>query len=1671
MKGIKRAAAILLLVTFTYSLLSVYPPLVHAATAPVNIYVDKYEAGKLDFHWDAVAGTTSVVITYHVPVAGSSAADIQTVTLSQTTNTASISGLKTDYIYDIDVKLYDQAPSGLIDPIGHGLLYYIPKITFYAAAGDQSYEEVAGGGRETGGKPNLQLKWIMPRAYSTSGIYEEANNSTVLTEMQNELNSVYNDGRTISSLNFRVNISSDFTKLNSGSSQAAVLIEQNGTGYKASVSGGSTTVDVLNSEFPGYMSLQLWGRSDPAANLPDASDGLGAGDLPHADIYPGSVYYMNIKPVFKNSAGANVNAISVGNPADQNGSMLSGTTKYAYTSIRFQLSKDSANNIYVKIYKINQGSLDLPRLYYQVQSSDDPSVPGDWIVRKTMDDTYFSGDSAITVVSGVNANNEIYYKIVVKSDSPNDRLESAKLPYMLSIDTSRPPVPVNIAVTKRELVYRTNPDGTVDKTTDVTLQWDKPYNWDTIKAEADAGKCINYYLAINTNQTESTSSPYPVLEAEGKSYGAFPLRYRIIAYVSARDIVDTGNRLEYTIKGFELFKGGYWDGTYQNGKPVIVPDDFSQKVNTENYPNMLLPNKIYYLQMFSSMNSDRAAILDSPNYFAEDYEKMSDRSVVTSFTTLKGTEMDVPLPANLRLDNNTVVNNTTLDGSVPVPLKVNQVEILFDKVIIKDWSNYTNIHDNSDSVCYDVYMNTRTDTPFMKIASTDVSNTDVVFTGLTDGTENSIRMAVSKFSPEKSPEAYAAFGEYLRPNTTYYFYVKTRLSTINTVPGRQSENTAVLPVTTVNVSITPPDDSLRKPLAPDDFAIATDASGNQRLTGYSVTFSWLRKENDVKYELICTGSRVLPGDAESTYSGDPYYTSFINTFDKTGDGVADGRLLLDPADWGAGNSGCSYDSTTGLCTYTISNWLFPNRLYYFSLRAVRKNTAGTASVWVSIPVTTSLIEGPQQLEVVSDGQLGFYWTDTDPVHTAEDFYIYMKGPDDADYKLVTRSQSSIVKDNSTYYGRVTGLKLKSSYSFRVYRGAGTGTLVYEKTGMMTRDGCHELVVRWKGLQSDDFSGYELAVRSEYDQNYSTIDESGLESYQDPNGRLLPYYVEENAQTAGNQYAYYYAKIKMSEVELSTGISVLQPLQSNMKYYIKVRARKQDPFDLAAIAYSKYAGPVSQRTEFSQSDYDNSDIKETGKAVFLDKIKELEKSFYWRLDSASSTLCKVILKSSIISSALKNSREDRVVVDLSDSDVNMNSDMVYIPVSVISALEKLNKNLEVRTSDADFLLRPRTINLEQNQDIKALKARNGVKDVYIVLKANRSQTASGLPSGLTQDSLVNDYEVQAVPAVISETELAGLVYNKLYNKSSGLVSQKLNLLANTYTGTGTAGASILDEIAGQLLKMLESELSSYLNSTVEASKITGAVKSITKYSTPPAVKLYCYSSQGYKNPYVKYDGAKTWQKLTADVVKKDNTLKFNPAMTGQYVVLLSQASAPSEGTSSDYQKNDSISRFLSAYDVSDIFPDAGTAFASNDLVTCRELVLLYEKVTGRTAENAGLDIKDKSKKLKLDSIISSGRIMKNATRQEAAGVLAKLLALKKNLDAENLVPGSNIYINDDSQIDENLYNFVLIVLDRKIMTLDSNGNFNAKANINRAGIITAMVRLLEQTGDMETGGQQ
>ncbi len=1628
MKAFKK----LLVITLIASMLSGFFPYtlqnVFAVATPVNVYIDSFSYGKLKFHWDKPIGAKSFRISYHTPQNS-----LESEISNEDTNTHLIEGLENDYIYDIRVEMYNDLDAGG-SKIAEGIIYFLPRISFYASRVEQERKPIPGGGYETGDEPRLSLKWTMPRVWNqTSGEVAFANEANSIDTIKNSLNSVYNNGLDITSLNFKINISSSISTLNSGSSQSSISVDFGDDGYKAYVSGNQeTTSGVAGPDANRFMSFDLIGRKDISMPLP-ATEEFG---LPDGDIIPGTVYYMNIKLAFNNDSGDTKYAVTVGKPSDLNGSVLSGAYSYTYTPIRFQLSKDAADNIYIKMFKVNQGSLDLPRMFYEIQSSDDPTIPGDWTVKKTVDDSFFTpgAESAITLISGVGVNNKIYYKIIVKTDTTSDRIESPSMHYTLTEDTNKSPVPKGITVIDRTLVKRTvleNNEDKIQKSSDVTISWEKPSNWDEIRANTDPDKDITFHLLLNTSQVQMNTEPYPELKADGVVYGYFPLKYRCVIYFSSKAVKENGNRLEYTIKGFELFNGKYFSGMDATGQPIIVDEEIE---NPEGYTDFLLPNKVYYMQMYTT---------NAANRNSTELEDMSDRSVIVSFTTRATEEVDVPLPKNFRLSRNDA--DVTIGETTVIS---NYIEFQFDKVSV-NWKNFDSAINASNRIYYDVYMSTRTDiNTFRLIGSTEELKGDLTFVGADDEQSTSVKVVVRNFS--KGTDANAAFGSELRPNTTYYFIAKTRLSIEGQENDKISDPTAPLSVTTVKGVIGTPDDSSKRPLAPTDFGIADDEDGNLILTGSKVVFTWIREETEVAYNIICTSRRL---DAEEgSYSGaeDALFQSFNATF---------GEIVLDPS-LEEFPENFDYNPLSRVCTYTIDKWLFPNKLYYFSIKAVKKTDSSSFSSWVSIPVTTSLIEQPTFVEAIGNVQLGFSFSDEDINAKTEDYSINIKAENDLKYRKLTQDKYTIAKFGATCYVRIANLKADTYYDVKVNKD-NDETLVYIKENMTTRDSYHEIEVKWRGIPEYKF---ELTIKNEKDDNYTVLSAQDFEQYTDENGKILPYYREKNAKTSGSDYEYFYARIKSIPVKHLDGSIEHVPLDSNTKYYIKVRTVKVDPVDPAIVAYSKYSDTVNIRTDFNQKDYDEEDMDTKKEASFLDKIEKLEKSTYWRVGLGDENSSKILLKADRIVNAIMNNGRYSFELDISRIAQGVCENVIYIPEDIISSLESGNKSLVIRTEGAEYTLRPGTIDL-QSREIKELKDKQNVNDIIFKVKISRLEKPSKpLPDGFSAVSRISGFEVSALGTSLTYAQLKGQIDDLLYNKESGLLQEKLTDILTANEGIKTSKQ--LETLLEKSTNDIESKLSEFIKSKLEGKNstypIVASSQRINEFKNPIMTKIFFEDKEGLKLPYVCYSGDKEWRKVSAGTVYISNSTVFNAVRAGEYSVLLMEIT--SEGFAGDYTLPEDMKILMSAYDLADVFGSL-ESFYPDDTVNVKEIVLLYEKVIGREFESTGLNVKQKAEKYGLGSLIGLGGVLKEVNRQETAKVVMMVYSYRTGVNVMNMVPGKYPYISDADDIGDQNYKFVIMAVDMDLLRLDGNSAFLPQRGITREQLASVFVKVLRITGSI------
>lgn len=1618
---------------------------VFAADISIKVYIDSYNksTGVVNIHWDSVANVTSGTIEYHVPSA--TGYDTISLPIDVTKNSASISGMQADIIYDFKVSLLNSSSQEY-----SGRLYFLPQVSFRAEQVEQQSVTIPGGGVETGDYPSIKLIWNMPRVFNNAtNTIQYANESAVLSQI---------DG-SIKYLNFSINIIG-------AESLANVILTMNDNGtYTAAISGEKQNTehsDVKWDNSTGQCSFYLLGVKDKTAIIPSRSDiltnavntetGLStlpqaialAGDnqfvLAHQEILPGTIYKMSMNTLFVDSDKNYIGAVADGlteNP-------LLGATDYTYTPIRFQLTKDTFDTVYVRIYRINQGGINMPKLYYEVQTSNVPSSQDtSWTRRKKLDDSYFDGEYEITGVDGVNSKNTLYYRVVVKSDSVSDRIQSLNLAYKMEDDTARPPVPKNIDVIGVDLALPTAASGITDNSSDVTISWDKPSNWDQIKGNLTND--IYFHFLLNIDAEELNLEPTPYLEANGKSYGMFPVKYRLVKYVSAnsQNIDDSGDKLVYKFNGFDLFKG-----EDENGNPLTI-------TNGESYPTYFLPNKTYYLQMYTTKAANRGATYDSTI--------MSEKSLVASFTTLTQSGRDVPNPNNVELVETTLKQSSETDpAEATVKIRFNDLNI--------DWSNYTTKHSDKDEVIYDLYMSNRTEkSSFELIGTTDTKSVleDVAFTKQTLGTTTWVYATINKFTASNS---VASFGYSLSPNATYYFMVKVRLRMVNEQDEKQSIETVLLPVTTPRAGELLPDETAQRPLAPTDFSIATDVDGNPMVSGQTVTFEWTVNENAAQYNLISTTDKVEADTADTEILPDGIYQSFIRSFGNKDNNIDNNetKLTLNPS-VNPLPANFEYNSVTKKCRYTIDTWLYPNKIYYFSIRAEIINASGTkTSVWVSIPVTTSLIESPSNFQVVNNCELAFYWFDTTPGMTTDNYSILLKKSTESKYVTLPKAAYKIVKDESVYYGRLFELKADTTYDIKVLRMTNNESL--SNIRMTTRNDFYEIDLKWQGNAIDEYSDFEIAIKTADDSKYAVLNnENDLEKYIDISTHTYPYYIEKQNSQLNTNYYTYNARIKLVPTILPDGSVEHRPLKPNTKYFIKVRAVKKDSSNLTAVTPSKYVGPVETRTEFNQEDYDEEDNNTNISAKFLDLIEKLEQEPYWEIGSGNGSVNKIYVRDDKVKDLLEQAGKFSCTIDVSDSASYVYKDEVYLAKDILDAIKSNDKSVIIKCKNVEYTIRPGTFDTVNMKEFKS--ALEGAKDTKdddakdVFLKLNNTQSTSAqpnIPANTTIASKMNVFSAEAVASTKTNDAINELIKNQLYNEKTGLIQKKVAVIKNP-NNTKTQGDVKETEVYQYLNKLydeVKSELSYYLEDTLEGVGYKEGVLtdtySISKFNSPLGVRMP-YKSDTISKPYVVYGNSSSWQKLNNNLKYDNGYLNYFVTSTGKYVILSSKD--VSTTVSDDSAAKPYIAKLASNYDLITVFPGIDTSFNSDLNVTVKESILLYELISESTVDEQ-TDVRTKAKAYGIDKIINMNNVNRNITRQEAAAVIIKLYCQRTGTDYNKLKVAFNKTIKDDKEITGKYAMPVYLSLKMELMILDSSSKFYPTQAITRAQLITVLQKMLD-----------
>ncbi len=1582
-----------------------------------------------------------------------------------------------DHIYDISMDVYRAGDMALSH---HGEVHYLADITFTGESFNQMAKmsdiedknpildpNVPGSAVlvKSGDNPIIKLNWKVPT------IYDSVSNSIINLTNPQALAMLKLDDVPISKACFQINMTvgksstrkidftTDYVPDATDSTKLDMIIE----GKDIFVSGYNDSV--LNPN--RILSVEL---------------------KKEQGIEPGTEYeFTNIGIIFENAASEQVtlrrtklrtdsdNRFPVKN-IDNAFSEMGMNISSIYTPIQMELTKVDTDKVEVRFRKIVNGLY--PELYYQVQYAsrieDLYSQTNRWvkIPASSLPSSEAYGSEIVNVNITGATNPEQYFRVVYyDSSSQLPRSSSLSLNLqLLGLDSGKPPLPKEI-VAEPVYVGRKNvtvpptelSSGTVEiPASDLRLSFEKPISW-----RQYTGSAWETFRNLTPDDSDfifhiilSTYLPESAVEKDTTNIGFsntkeiyLPVKQKRVLVLDKKMFQEDPSdptRIICTIPGDKLF--------YDYVSNTAIPNENNENPSEDSingdYPTFLVPNTTYFMQIFTSRREDNDDIYsdiwgDSGRLSTELNNKLSYMSPIMSFTTWPLTETPIPMPdISLNIEPETYVNPAT--GAMTLEgIRVKYPRILTDV----EWQRYTNNNTNR-VIKYEFFI------------SRDPSNFDET-PNVTD---------LAQYPAEA--EIINRFVKILKdrdgvssilPNTVYYIKARSTLEVDGVLLGR-SVDTAVKAITTPKIDTGGLDNVYRDPRAPSEFSIAVDANGELLLSDAWVTLNWLHAENDVTYEMVCTSVSIPAGAVEADYRLDPYNLGFLNAYNEFRNPAGDSKLHLNVNSMTL--DGFSVSENGHVIMPIRREYLKPNNIYYFSLRAVRNRglvvdgkSIETVSRWITIPVTTRMVKAPAFLETVKDMEIGFNIQNNVVGTTADSMEVHIKKREagSTSYVLLNRAEYSCVQDGTTFYFRVYNLEPNQWYDVLI-RNKVNNTWYHSSTKTWqtskdypvqekTRDALNEIEVRFEG---EEPYTYFLEARTESDSEYQQLyySPSGQTDYgyNTPSGRIMFYrektklYVDE-----GSPKYIYYAKITGKSVKNENGVLVKQPLKTNTLYYIKLWAHN--------IEDSLHIGPVTARTDFSQADYDEEKNKDNTIDLFNDTADKLTQKLYWRIDIKTGTAVRVILKDDRVAGLLKVAKESTITVDISAEQADTSYYEILIPYKTLEAIDTYNSRLNIKLLGAEITLNKGSIDLEK---LKQQALTSGTKEAMLLLKVNRKQTAaSTLPSGFTLASKSYVLQANAIGSRLSYAEIDQMILNILKKPDAkgpfkyGILNRELTKVLNSLSSYSYKSQVDLKDLINSVISGVEIELSRYLKDIIDGGSGLPTdftvVKGITEFPGKIGIKLEYTYQNGFTTPYVNYGSG--WKEPTGGRGYVMQYVLFRAEKPGEYIVAVKVQTVSQPGT----PDNSALSFLSSRYDLSKVF-GKGTIYTNNPLKG-EQAVMLYAVVTKRDGEITGMTPNQKVSKLGLGGIIGTSELTGYMNNQTSVAMAVQLYCRRANIDPKYMKPSRTINIANSSEINSRLYPYVVLGVDLELTTLN-NRKFDAKGRTTIGNMLDMVSKVLE-----------
>ncbi|MGI6084730.1 MAG: hypothetical protein ACOYIF_04720 [Acetivibrionales bacterium] len=1370
-----------------------------------------------------------------------------------------------------------------------------------------------------------------------------------------------------------------------------------------------------------------------------------------------------------------------------------------FTPMQMELTKIDTDKVEVRFRKIVNGIY--PELFYQVQYApriEDLYTQTDrWVkipaTSLPASDDY--GSEIVNVTITGDTNPELYFRVVYfDSSSPDPRSSSLCVNLeWLGVDSGKPPLPKEIRV---EPKYAGRGLVTVPATelssgeveipiNDLQLSFEKPLSWrqytgqdwiDFANLNPEDSDIIFHILLSTLLPDAEISKGTTEIGTTNPKEIYLPAAQKRVLVLSKKHFVEdpaNPNRIicnipntnpDNTLPGNKLFYDyvGYWDADQGTWVERDLPDENNEDPSEDgtpgDYPGFLVPNTTYFMQIFSSRLEDNEEIYNDIWADGLDEElnsRLSYKSPVVSFTTWPLTEAPVPMPdISLHVEPETYVDPVTGE------MTLEGIRVEYPRILTNvEWQNY----DTTDSgriVRYEFFI------------SRDPLNFDA----------NPIKVDEVHYPSEESekPERSIVITtdkdgvSPILPNTVYYIKARATLEANGDFLG-SSADTAVKTITTPKIDEGGLDSDDREPRAPVEFSIAEDENGELLLSDAWVTLNWLHAEKDVTYEMVCTSTSIPARAVDDDYKDDPVNIGFLQVYNEFRDPGDDSKLHLDLDDSALGAINLTLSENGHVVLPIRRDFLRPNRIYFFSLRAVRNRnqtdsdgeSIETTSRWITIPVTTRMVKPPGFIEAVKDMEIGFNIESTALGANADSMQVYIKKSQnaDSDYVLLNRAEYTCVQDGTTYYFRLYNLNPDQWYDIQVknkdngqwYDGEKEiwtdtrGEPIEEKT----RNPLSEIEIRFEGedpyeyfleARTDSDSEYQkltFRVSGPTDYGYETESEPRMEFYREKT-RI---YVDE-----GSSKYIYYAKITGKPVVDENGVLRHQPLKSNTLYYIKLWSYN--------LEESLHIGPVTIRTDFSQDDYDKDKNKDNVVDLYNELADKLTKKLYWRIDKKNDSTVRVLLKDDRIEGLLKASRECTVTVNISVEQNDTSYYEVLIPYKTLEAIETYGSRLNIKILGAEFTLNKGSIDFA---DLKAKALAGGVREPMLLLRINRRQNPkNSLPGGVIPISKAFELQTVAIGSRRTYEEISDMIYDILKNPDAtgpfkyGILDRELTLILNNMASHSYKSHIDLKDMINSVIDKVEIELSRYLKDVIDGgSGITAnnaVSKEITELPGKIGVKLeYTYRS-GYITPYVNYgSGFKEPAGAKGYVMQY---VLFRVEKSGEYLIINKGAIIAEPGTSG----GDSYSFLTSRYDLTKVFGQ-GTIYPSNP-ISGEQAVMLYAVVSGREGEVTGMTPAQKASVLGLDDIIARSRLTGYMDNQSSVSMVVKLYCARANIDPDYMKPSRTIVIENGAEISSRLYPYVVLGVDLNLTTLN-NSKFNANERTTIGAMLDMVSKVLEK----------